>query len=88
MARLTPSAGTVPLVTGIAVATALSGVAVFTVLRSGCENPGVYQPHDGVVELTGGCIKADDLPVTPQRPARVTPKPGEDGHPADPSAKP
>jgi hypothetical protein len=86
MARLTPSAGAVPLVTGIAVATALSGAAVFTVFRSGCENPGRYQPHDGVVELTGGCIKADDLPVTPQQRERLTPKP--DDHPADPSTKP
>jgi hypothetical protein len=89
MARLTPSAGTLPLVTGIAAATALSGAAVFTVIRSGCEDPGVYQFHDGVVELIGGCVQPQDLPVVPAREPGFTPRPmGSAHHPADPSRSP
>jgi hypothetical protein len=67
MARLTLSAGTFPLVAGIAAATALSGAAVFTVFRSGCDSPGVYRAHDGVIELVGGCLNRADLPALPER---------------------
>lgn len=69
MTRLTPSASAFPLVTGLAVATVLSGAAVFTVISSHCDEPGAYRVHDGVVELVGGCITPTDLPVTPQRQA-------------------
>jgi hypothetical protein len=80
MARLVPATGTIPLVTGIAVATALSGAAVFTVVRSGCDEPGSYRTRDGVVELIGGCLTPDDLPVTPQHQPGFTPRPhGEPG---------
>lgn len=70
MARLRLSAGTFPLVAGIAAATALSGAAAFTVLRSGCESPGVYRTHGVVVELVGGCLNRGDLPGLPDRPAQ------------------
>jgi hypothetical protein len=77
MARLTLSAGTFPLVAGIAAATALSGAAIFTVSRSGCDSPGVYWPHDGIVELVGGCLNHSDLPALPdrqtQRPLGIAP---------------
>ena len=75
MTRLTPAAGAFPLVTGIAVATVLSGAAVFTVVRSGCDEPGTYRAHDGVVELIGGCITPDDLPVVPQHQPSHAPRP-------------
>lgn len=78
MTRLTLSAGAFPLIAGVAAATALSGAAVFTVLRSGCDDPGVYRTHDGVVELVGGCLSRDDLPALPQP---QTPRPLGIAHP-------
>ncbi|MFD0919181.1 hypothetical protein [Saccharopolyspora rosea] len=73
MTRLTPASGAFPLVTGIVAAAALSGAAVFAVLHSGCDDPGAYRAHDGVVELVGGCLQPDDLPVTPKAPGPVRP---------------
>jgi len=46
-------------------ATALAGVAVFTVNNAGCADPGRYVQHDGHVELVGGCVVARDLPQPP-----------------------
>ncbi|MER7015626.1 hypothetical protein ABT324_29680 [Saccharopolyspora sp. NPDC000359] len=68
MAKLTSNRA-LPLVTGVVTAAALSGAAVFAVLRSGCEDPGSYLVRDDVVELIGGCLQPDDLPVTPRPPA-------------------
>ncbi|MBB5067330.1 hypothetical protein BJ969_000418 [Saccharopolyspora gloriosae] len=59
------STGTLSLVGGIALATVLSAAAVFAVAQSGCDDPGTYRERDGVVELIGGCVQAEDLPVTP-----------------------
>ncbi|WP_433871399.1 hypothetical protein [Saccharopolyspora sp. CA-218241] len=73
MRRLSPASGAVPLVTGIVAATALSGAAVVAVLRSGCDDPGVYEARDGVVELIGGCLHPDDLPVTTRDPEQPMP---------------
>lgn len=81
MARLTLSAGTLPLIAGIAAATALSGAAVFTVFRSGCDTPGVYRAHDGIVELVGGCLKRNDLPAWPEH---QNPRPLGIAHPDQP----
>lgn len=78
MTRLTLSAGAFPLIAGIAAATALSGAAVFTVLRSGCDDPGVYRSHDGIVELVGGCVSRNDLSVPPPH---QTPRPLGIAHP-------
>lgn len=68
MLRLTHSSGTVPLVTGITTAAVLSGLAIITVAHAGCDNPGAYQPHNGVVELIGGCVAREDLPLVPRPP--------------------
>lgn len=73
MTRLTPMNSAFPLVAGIATAAALSGAAVFAVLQSGCDEPGSYRSHDGVVELIGGCLKPDDLPVNPRYPTDTRP---------------
>ncbi|RCW40011.1 hypothetical protein DFQ14_11394 [Halopolyspora algeriensis] len=75
MARLTPTPGAIPLATGIAMATVLSGAAVFAVVHAGCDNPGIYRVHDGVVELVGGCITPEDIPVTPDDPPQPAPRP-------------
>ena len=64
-----PSTGAVPLLTGMITAAALSGAAVLAVFSSGCDDPGTYFEHDGVVELIGGCLQPSDLPVTPRDPA-------------------
>jgi hypothetical protein len=73
MTRLTPINSAFPLVTGIVTAAALSGAAVLAVLESGCDEPGSYLSHDGVVELIGGCLKPGDLPVSPRHPADIRP---------------
>ncbi|MGP4019703.1 hypothetical protein [Saccharopolyspora sp. 5N708] len=73
MTRLTPTTSAFPLVTGIVAAAALSGAAVLAVLNSGCDEPGAYRSNDGVVELIGGCLKSDDLPVSPRHPTDVRP---------------
>ncbi|TDD36940.1 hypothetical protein E1288_41155 [Saccharopolyspora elongata] len=73
MARLMPTNGAFPQVTGFVTAAALSGAAVFAVLQSGCDEPGSYRSRDGVVELIGGCLKPDDLPVNPRQPADTRP---------------
>ena len=53
------------LATGFAGALVLSSAAVIAVLHAGCEEPGAFLVHDDVVELVGGCVRADDLPVVP-----------------------
>ena len=63
----------VPLATGLLTAAALSGAAALAVLQSGCEDPGSYREHDGVIELVGGCLQPSDLPVAPQNPAEGDP---------------
>lgn len=70
-----PSNGVFPLLAGMITAAALSGAAVLVVLNSGCEDPGSYHEHDGVVELIGGCLRPSDLPVAPREPA-ASPPPG------------
>lgn len=88
MARLIPTAGTFPLVAGIAAATVLSGAAVFTVVRSGCDDPGRYESRDGVMQLVGGCISEQDLPVTPGHRQDLAPRPLGSHTPADPAVRP
>ena len=80
MIRLTAKAGTIPLVTGLAAATVLSGSALFAVVRSGCDDPGRYEERGGVVELIGGCVSAEDLPVSPEIPTDPDTRPLGDGH--------
>jgi hypothetical protein len=84
MARLTPAAGTLPMLAGITAATVLSGVAVFTVVRSGCDDPGRYESRDGVMQLIGGCVAERDLPVVPEPRGEFEPRPLGKHVPADP----
>ncbi len=51
------------------VATALAGVAVFTVQRAGCDDPGRYVPSASGYVLVGGCLAPGDIVVkTPVAP--------------------
>lgn len=58
-------------------AVALTGAAAFTVEQAGCDDPGVWVFRNGSVELVGGCVDREDLPVAPApgpwRPAPVAP---------------
>lgn len=56
------------LATGFAGAVVLSSAAVVAVLHAGCEEPGSLLVREDVVELVGGCVRADDLPVAPGEP--------------------
>ncbi|MBP2476360.1 hypothetical protein JOF53_005232 [Crossiella equi] len=75
MSRAVRSSGVLPLVAAVSTAVALTGAAVFTVVRVGCQDPAEYKTHNGVVELIGGCVEKDDLPVgPPQTTAPVKPQ--------------
>ena len=58
------------------VAAVLAGVALFTVSRAGCDDPGRYLVSPAGYEFVGGCIAPDDIivktPVTvrPTAPAK------------------
>jgi hypothetical protein len=54
-----------PVAAATVAATALAGVAVFTVSNAGCADPGRYVQRDGHVELVGGCVDSQDLPQLP-----------------------
>ena len=45
------------------VAAALAGVAVFTVQRAGCDEPGRYVPTAAGYDLVGGCLAPGDIVV-------------------------
>lgn len=65
MARANTSHGSraaslLPLLAGVTSALALTGAAVYTVGKAGCE-PGQYVRHDHRVELVGGCVSGADL---------------------------
>lgn len=65
-----------PMVATAAAAVLLSGAAVYTVQRSGCDDPGHYVTTNGTVELVGGCLEPGDLPVGP---AQANPDTQQDG---------
>lgn len=88
MARPTLASGAVPLVTGIATATVLSGAAVFTVAHAGCEHPGIYRVHNGVVELVGGCVTPEDIPVAPEKSPASSPRPQGEAAATEPVLRP
>ncbi|MGI8815588.1 MAG: hypothetical protein ACR2G2_10045 [Pseudonocardia sp.] len=59
------------VVVSVLVAAALATIAVVTVERAGCADPGHYVLAAGGYELVGGCLESGDLqlsPVTPQAP--------------------
>jgi hypothetical protein len=70
MTRLWPF---VPLL----VAAALAAVAVVTVQRAGCDDPGHYELAAGGYELVGGCIAPGDIvmpnPAPPAKPLVTNP---------------
>ena len=70
------AAGVVPLAGALAAATALAGVAVFTVNSASCADPGQYVQRGGQVELVGGCVDPADLPAVPGH----QPAPADAGH--------
>ncbi|MCK2237088.1 MULTISPECIES: hypothetical protein [unclassified Crossiella] len=72
MARVR-SSGALPLAVALSTAALLTGAAVFTVVRVSCHDPGQYVQHNGIVELIGGCVERDDLPVGPKQPEPVKP---------------
>jgi hypothetical protein len=71
MALVARAAAALPFAGALAAAAALTGAAVFTVADAGCTHPGRYVQHDGVVELVGGCVDQDRLPVPAARPAQA-----------------
>jgi hypothetical protein len=55
------------------VAAVLAGVAVFTVQRAGCDDPGRYVPASTGYVLVGGCLAPGDIVVkTPPTAPLVT----------------
>jgi|GEM_PF-2696102 len=54
-----------PIVATVAAAALLTGAAVYTVQRAGCDDPGHYERNGETVELVGGCLQPGDLPVGP-----------------------
>jgi len=69
-------AGVLPLAGASLAALALAGVAVFTVAKAGCAEPGRYIQHDdGRVELVGSCVDPAHLPKPDRYPN--TPEPAE-----------
>jgi len=69
MALVARAAGVLPLLGAMAVAVALTGVAVFTVSQSSCATPGHYVLDNGQLRLIGGCVDTDELPSPPPRSA-------------------
>ena len=54
-----------PIVASLAAAGLLTGAAVYTVHRAGCEDPGRYVRIGETFELVGGCLEPGDLPIGP-----------------------
>lgn len=59
-------ASVLPLAGASLAAVALAGLAVFTVDKAGCAEPGRYvQRDDGQVELVDSCVDPEHLPPPP-----------------------
>lgn len=71
MARMTRSAGVLPLVGSVVAAAALAGVAVFTVSQAGCDTPGHYVESGTQVRLVGGCVGTGSLHPEPPADAQA-----------------
>ena len=71
--------GVLPLAGASLAAVALAGIAVFSVAKASCAEPGHYVQHDdGRVELVDSCIDPANLPT----PRDIAPEPGESGRSA------
>jgi hypothetical protein len=59
------------------VAAAMATIALITVQRAGCGDPGHYVLRGNGYELVGGCVEPGDLPVAPaSAPAQTNPDRG------------
>ena len=72
-----------PLAVTAAAAAALTGAALVTVESAGCADPGRYVQQGPSVELVGGCLEPDDLPVAPP-PVDHLPQPADPAVPLRP----
>lgn len=54
-----------PVVATVAMAAVLTGAAAVTADRAGCDDPGSWVVRSTSVELVGGCLDSEDLPVAP-----------------------
>jgi len=61
-----------PVAATVAMAAVLTGAAAVTADRAGCADPGSWVVRSGSVELVGGCLDSENLPVAPP-PARPAP---------------
>ncbi|MGH3907874.1 MAG: hypothetical protein ACRDTE_27405 [Pseudonocardiaceae bacterium] len=64
-----------PVAVTSAVAALLAGAAVVTADQAACDEPGSYVFAPGGVELVGGCLHSDDLPVAPPLDEQFPPPP-------------
>lgn len=62
-----------PVVVTSAVAALLACAAVVTANEAACDEPGSYVVAPGGVQLVGGCLRSDDLPVAPPMPPERAP---------------
>lgn len=59
------SARWMPVVVTTAVAAVLACAAILTANHAACAEPGSYVLAPGGVQLVGGCLRSNDLPVAP-----------------------
>ncbi|MGH3917252.1 MAG: hypothetical protein ACRDTC_28140 [Pseudonocardiaceae bacterium] len=55
----------------------LTGAAVVTANEAACDEPGRYVLAPGGVQLVGGCLPPEELPVAPPRDEQLPPASGE-----------
>ncbi|WP_064742906.1 hypothetical protein [Pseudonocardia spinosispora] len=69
------------VVVSLVVAAAMATIALITVQRAGCEDPGRYVPTASGYELVGGCVEPGDLTIgTDVEPAPAPTPPRPDDH--------
>ena len=73
--------GRLRTVAPLLVATVLAGVAVLTVQKAGCDDPGHYEKIAGGYVLVGGCLHPEDLMV-PEPAQAPSPQPPDADAPA------
>jgi hypothetical protein len=59
------------VVVSLLVAAAMATIAFITVHQAGCHDPGRYLVRSDGYQLVGGCVEANDLPISPD----LTPTP-------------
>lgn len=71
------SARWMPVAVPSAVAAMLACAAVVTANQAACDEPGRYVLAPGGVQLVGGCLHRDDLPVAPPADEQFPPPPAQ-----------